>query len=141
MYKEIDQLLRRGFCAISIMADPDGSYKDSNEVWGESYVYISITHKQYTSELRFLFRSIGFTQTCDTLRKLVKMYDDRKGDVWELSNQKRIPLNLLPTDKILIQGTINGLKIAREILGLTIHDQREVKPTPRPGGQSPTCTS
>jgi len=120
MINEIELLLHRGFQVVSIMVDPFGVAK---EPYDQVDVMLSLSHKDFSSILRFLARCKGFPKLCETMALIVKMYDEKRGDVWRLPNS-RVVLNKIEYDKIFIQGTSHGIKFAKESLGLTINEQK-----------------
>ena len=121
MVHEIELLLRRGFNVVSIMVDPFGVVK---EPFDQPDIFLSLTHKDFSSILRFLARCQGFPKLCEIMSLLIKMYDERAGDIWRLPNS-RLALNSLETEKIYMQGTSHGIKFAKETLGFTVNERKQ----------------
>jgi len=124
MVHEIELLLRSGFSVISIMVDPFGV---SKEPLDKVDIFISMTHKDFSSILRFLIRCDSFPHLCEMTSKISRMYAEKLGDVTYLPNN-RIALNGLKHGVIYLQGTSKGIKFARDTLGFTINGQEQDKP-------------
>jgi hypothetical protein len=128
MEKETKLLMSRGFKVISIMIDPNGV---SNEPFDDIDIFFSVTHRDFSSALRFLKRVPNLQELTTTMKELVRIYDEKSGDVWRLPNS-RLALNTLAADRLYAQGTREGLNMAKEILGLTVHEQTRDKPVKKP---------
>jgi len=128
MERELNLLVKRGFCVISIMVDPDGEATETH-----ADCYLSLVYKDIKSEIRFIKKVTNVDHIKHSLSEMIKMHDDKAGKVWRISN-KRIALNTLPPHNWYIQCTENGASIARELLGLAI-DERPVRPVKKPSQQ------
>lgn len=119
MVYEIELLMRRGFGVVSIMIDP---YTKAVEPFDKVEILLSITHKDFSTTLRFLMRADSFPQLCEIMTTLTKYYDEKKGVAWRLPNQRTV-LNSLKPGRIYLQGTVEGMAIATNRLGLTINEE------------------
>jgi len=122
MIDAIELLRSRGFCAISIMIDPTGNSDDC---------YLNTTHKNFTNELRFFARLDNISKLKEMISTIVNIYDNKIGRVWRIPSNKRIALNILPYNHLLIQGTESGIRIAEGELKLDIYDANEIKSVKR----------
>jgi hypothetical protein len=120
MVYEIELLMRRGFGIISLMIDP---FTKAVEPFDNVEVLFSITHKDFSTTLRFLMRANSFPQLCELMTLLTRYYDEKRGDVWKLPNQ-RVILTTLKPGRIYLQGTAEGMTIATNRLGLTINEEK-----------------
>jgi hypothetical protein len=116
-------LKSRDFCAISIMFDPFGM---------DDVAYLSVTHKDHPGDLRFLAACEDMDGLHRVIEKIINIHADRMGEVWQIKNNKRLALNILPRNKLLIQGTEAGIKIAREIWKVKINDADEIREVKKP---------
>jgi hypothetical protein len=123
MVHELELLMRRGFSVISIMVDPFGT---ASEPFDKVDVFLSVTHKDFSNMLRFLVRCTDFPHLCETTTQIAKMWDEKVGVVQYLSNN-RVALNTLKYGIIYLQGTSQGIKFARDTLGLNINGQKQDK--------------
>jgi hypothetical protein len=128
MEKETKLLMSRGFTVISIMIDPNGV---SDEPFDDIDIFFSVTHRDFSTALRFLKRVSNLQELADTMRELVKIHDEEDGEVWRLPNS-RIALNTLTAGRLYVQGTREGLGMAKAALGLTVHEQTRDKPVKKP---------
>jgi len=122
MIHEIELLKRRGFGIISLMIDPYTTAESFDEI----EILFSITHKDFSTTLRFLMRASGFPQLCELMTQLTKYYDEKLGEVWQLPN-RRVTLTTLKHGRIYLQGTKEGLEVAKSRLGLTINESTDSK--------------
>lgn len=120
MIQELELLLKRGFSIVSVMIDP---FSVAKEPYDDVDVFLSLTHKDFSSMLRFLLRCEGFPKLCEMITIFIEMYDEKQGDIWRLPNS-RTTLNSLQHNKIYMQGTSHGIKLARETLGFTINEPK-----------------
>ena len=110
------------------MVDPHGIASDDSD---DTEIYFSVTHRDFSSALRFMKRISNLQELVDTMNSIVKIYDEKIGEVWSLP-QTRLVLNTLVYNRLYIQGTKEGLGIAKNILGLTVNEQKRDRPVKKP---------